>query len=106
MFDDVVTSPLGVLRICIAVLRDVTVLATGPPSRKRRAGDHQKGILDVRGETGQARLFDALTTQGTACTHAERRKLGLGALQHRTRCARFEQPSGRATVPTCAPYSV
>jgi len=27
--------------------------------------------------TGQARLFDALTTKGTAFTHAERRKLGL-----------------------------
>ena len=32
MFDDVVTPPLGVLRICVAVLRDVTVLAIAPPS--------------------------------------------------------------------------
>jgi hypothetical protein len=29
MFDDVVTPHLGVLRICVAVLRNVTVLATG-----------------------------------------------------------------------------
>src|ERR1700752_4537092 len=28
-------------------------------------------------KTGQARLFDALTTKGTAFTQAERRKLGL-----------------------------
>jgi hypothetical protein len=32
MFDDVVTPPLGVLRICVAVLRDVTVLVIAPPS--------------------------------------------------------------------------
>lgn len=32
MFIDVVTPPPGVLRICVGVLRDVTVLATGPPS--------------------------------------------------------------------------
>jgi hypothetical protein len=32
MFDDVVTPPLGILRICVAVLRDVRVLASGPPS--------------------------------------------------------------------------
>ena len=28
-------------------------------------------------KTGQAKLFDALTTKGTAFTHAERRRLGL-----------------------------
>ena len=30
MFDDVVTPLLSVLRFCVAVLRDVTELATGP----------------------------------------------------------------------------
>lgn len=33
--------------------------------------------MDVAGTTGQARLYDALTTKGTAFTHEERRELGL-----------------------------
>jgi hypothetical protein len=32
MFVHVVTRSVRVLRICVAVLRDVTVLAAGPPS--------------------------------------------------------------------------
>jgi malate dehydrogenase (oxaloacetate-decarboxylating) len=39
-------------------------------------GDRQKGILSMS-ETGQATLFEALTTKGTAFTHPERHKLGL-----------------------------
>ena len=35
-------------------------------------------------KTGQDKLFDALTTKGTAFTHAERRKYGLlGLLPNR-----------------------
>jgi malate dehydrogenase (oxaloacetate-decarboxylating) len=40
-------------------------------------GDRQKGILSMSEKTGQATLFEALTTKGTAFTHPERRKLGL-----------------------------
>jgi malate dehydrogenase (oxaloacetate-decarboxylating) len=40
-------------------------------------GDRQKGILSMSEKTGQATLFEALTTKGTAFTRPERRKLGL-----------------------------
>jgi hypothetical protein len=38
MFDDIVTSPLAVLRICVDVLRDVTVLI-------RVSGDRLAGTI-------------------------------------------------------------
>ena len=42
------------------------------------AEDWQKGITSMAEElTGQAKLFDALTTKGTAFNHEERRKFGL-----------------------------
>jgi malate dehydrogenase (oxaloacetate-decarboxylating) len=47
--------------------------------RKQLTGSrNRKGIRSMSEEkTGHARLFDALTTKGTAFTHPERRKLGL-----------------------------